>query len=319
MLNLVLILNHRCNFYCSYCQCKKENIVISHRTAILGIELFFGLYHQREHLGIKFCGGEPLLDYLLLKKIIRHAEKKAENQRKKVKFEISSNGFLLDEKKIVFFEKNRNIKLSISLDGQPEIQIRNRISNHEVDSYKKIFAFRKSLLKIHEISINMVISPDRADHFFKNFLHIRDLGFSKINFLPAYFVFWSQNELKNLRKEFAKIASFLKKSVADKERIKILNKNILSPTPLANQGLIVDCNGDVFLNNIFLLKPFSDCREYLKIGNILNGRFSKNISYCHNQINNLIKMKLDPEIYHSTYCVDKILTEFVLKIQNETS
>ncbi|MFH1691140.1 MAG: radical SAM protein [Candidatus Omnitrophota bacterium] len=318
MLNLLLVLNHRCNFSCSYCLCKKESISISYKAAVLAIDVYFEAHRSKKDYFVKFCGGEPLLDYGLLKRIIFYSRKKADRFGKKVLFQVSTNASLLDAKKIIFFRNSKDIELFISLDGKESTQKKNRIYNKKIGSFRNILDHRLSLISSPKIHINMVIAPNKSHVLFENFLFIVRMGFRKINFLPAYFVVWSSKEAKALQEQFTKIAIFLKKK-GQASKIHIVNCDTSGYMPLINTGIIVDCNGDVFLNNIFLLNHFSKFRDSLKVGNILAAHFDKILHCGFSRIDSLMKQHLSPDIYQSTYRVDNVLTEFVYNLNNEKS
>ena len=85
-----------------------------------------------------------------------------------------------------------------------------------------------------------------------------------------------------------------------------------SSTPLFNNGMVVDCIGDVFLNSLILSKHFNYLRQRLKIGNVNTpGRINFRDDTDFNEI---IKDNLDNQVYSSTLEVDSILTNFVLNL-----
>ena len=79
--------------------------------------------------------------------------------------------------------------------------------------------------------------------------------------------------------------------------------------------MVVDCNGDIFFNNLILSKPFFPLRDQLKIGNI---RYPDRIQWNKKfDFNRVIRLNSDPNIYFSTQVVDKILTSFVNKLTSK--
>lgn len=135
------ILSEDCNLACKYCflgnSCKKSKIsnknMMSKNTArrallyfsqqIKHFPQFFNDYKE-----IIFYGGEPLLNFEVLKYVISEVKKMQEIDMlpKQLGFSLVTNGLLLDQQKIDFF-KSENINVSISIDGIDERSNSNRV------------------------------------------------------------------------------------------------------------------------------------------------------------------------------------------------
>lgn len=252
-----------------------------------------------------------MLNFSLVKYAVEFAKKEAKKRKMKVAFDLTTNGLLLDKKKIEFFKKNPEIELIVSLDGNRETQILNR--NNEsgaVDSYGNILRLKGELLKLPDLTVNVVAAPNQVENFFANFVHIYGLGFKRFNFLPAYFVFWSGAELKILKAEFAKILEFIKR----RQDMSVKNAEIESGLPLFNAGFTVDCDGDVFAANIILSEHFARLKDSLKLGNVKTARVLK--FGGNGDILELMKKNIgDKGLYYSAIKIDKILTNFVRKFK----
>lgn len=313
---LIVVITHRCNLKCLYCPVVKDNSTINYNIAISAINSF--LFKKNQNFLIRFFGGEPLLEFTLLKNIIIFTRNKAKELNKNVQFDVTTNGTLFSDKIVGFFKDAKDIELTISLDGDRYSQLRNRLSsNRRVNSFYNIISQRDKIVSIPYITINMVIAPNEAGRFYHNFLYILKLGFQRFNFLPAYFVYWSKEELQELRDEFRKIFDFI---VLHKNKIDIYVKNlyVLSKMALFNHDLVVDCNGDIFANNLILSKQFSHLRNRLKIGNIKDFSLKQSSYLLPEEINYVIKEETDKKILESTEKADRILTWFVNSLKNET-
>lgn len=135
---LIFELTSQCNFRCKYC-CYSECYELTHgysddyldfNTAKKAIDYYvnnFSLVVKRNPLAemfISFYGGEPLLNFKLVKEIIEYVEK--EYPQYKVAYNMTTNGLLLDEKTADYLVK-KDVAILVSLDGPEEEQDRNRV------------------------------------------------------------------------------------------------------------------------------------------------------------------------------------------------
>lgn len=310
-------MTHRCNLRCRYCPVLHNSATINYNTAIIAIDLFLN-GQDRKYL-IKFSGGEPLLEFTLLKDIVIFARNKGLKLNKSVQFQITTNGILLNDAVINFFKKSKDIELIVSLDGSRNTQLKNRISvDKKLNSSDSIIFQKQKILSIPRVIINMVVAPNEVKKFYRNFLYILKLDFCRFIFLPAYFVYWNKEKINKLKKEFCRIAEFISKN---KNRINIYVKNLdlISPAPLFNSGLVIDCNGDVFSDNLVLSQRFAYLRRQLRVGNIKDFSFKPFFFRQSIDINHLIDRVTPKSILGSTRTVDRVLTDFVNRLKNETS
>ncbi|HOJ86561.1 MAG TPA: His-Xaa-Ser system radical SAM maturase HxsB [Elusimicrobiales bacterium] len=131
----IMVISVRCNHSCVYCQAsaKKEKADMSYKTAKKSIDFALGI--DREGLAIEFQGGEPLINWIVLKKAVEYAREKARKLKKDLELGVVTNLSLMDERKADFLIKN-NVYLCTSLDGPEFLHNSNRIYT-EGNSYKK--------------------------------------------------------------------------------------------------------------------------------------------------------------------------------------
>lgn len=130
---IVLWTTNDCNLRCKYCYAnggdKKEYMTFE--TAKKAIEL------PKESFKLQFAGGEPLLNFQLIKEIYSYLKK----QKPNVKMQIQTNGTLIDDK-IAKGIKEMNIAIGVSLDGYFEVNELLRGSTTEtIDGIKTLGAF----------------------------------------------------------------------------------------------------------------------------------------------------------------------------------
>lgn len=314
MYDLILFITNKCNLRCDYCLVKKGRDIMSYKVAKESVDYYLKKTGQKKH--IRFFGGEPFLSFGLIKKIVKYANQQAKKYNQNLTFDISTNGTLLSKNKLDFFRKNNNVELILSLDGTELSHLINRKSNvGGINSHLNILKYLDEILKIDNLCVNTVLAPNQVANFSRNFLYLVKVGFRHFNFLPAYYLLWKMDKQKELKKQLNMAARIIKTlRIKTGVNIKIKNERLKSKTPLFNQGLIVDCSGDAFFNNLFMTKYFYDLKKENKIGHISDfAAKSGNQAIKNGSL--MIKEYLDSDIYKSTMLVDTILTDFVNKLR----
>ncbi len=126
---IILQVTKDCNFSCRYCLFASEssdNLNLGHQsnymsfeTARRSVDFLYKHSQDAKEIMISFYGGEPLLNFDLIRQTVEYAEKVFVS--KKFRFGMTTNASLLNETMIHFFIEH-NFYLTISLDGDPQIQ-----------------------------------------------------------------------------------------------------------------------------------------------------------------------------------------------------
>jgi uncharacterized protein len=124
----IFVVTLRCEHSCPYCQVSRQStdrsrFDMSEETAMRALDIAFNSPTAR--IKIEFQGGEPLLNFPLIKTIVAAAKTRSHNLGKKVDFVIASNLALLDEAVLQFCKAN-DVLLSTSLDGPADLHNKNR-------------------------------------------------------------------------------------------------------------------------------------------------------------------------------------------------
>ncbi len=186
---ITLQVTQQCNLRCGYCiysgdhyknrthQSKKMSFDMAKR----GIDHLIAHSQDSNKLNIGFYGGEPLLEFELIKSCVAYAKEKAEG--KEVSFSITTNATLLTEEIIDYLSEN-NIMLTISLDGPREIHNRHRrFAGNGAGSFDKIIKDMENLRKkypgyFEKIFFNIVLDPTSdfkcVSEFFLNYDAVKD-------------------------------------------------------------------------------------------------------------------------------------------------
>jgi His-Xaa-Ser system radical SAM maturase HxsB len=124
----MVVITLRCNSNCSYCQVSKKDLTdinfdLDKSTAKKIVEEIFESPSPK--IKIEFQGGEPLLNFEIIKYIIELAELKNVFKKKKLEFVICTNLTLMEEKMLKFLKGHR-VYISTSIDGPKDLHIKNR-------------------------------------------------------------------------------------------------------------------------------------------------------------------------------------------------
>ena len=142
----------RCNSNCVYCQVSKKNpdaigFDMDERTAENTVKMIFS--SPSPAIKIEFQGGEPLLNFRMVKYIVKYAEKLNKTHKKHLAFIVCTNVTMLTPAILRFFKKH-NISISTSLDGPCKLHNKNRpLQNNEL-SYDKVISNIKLAREILE-------------------------------------------------------------------------------------------------------------------------------------------------------------------------
>ncbi len=180
--SITLQVTQQCNLRCKYCvysgtydSRSHSSQRMSYELAKKGVDFVIAKSTAQKEINIAFYGGEPLLEFSLIKKIVTYI--KDTFPSKKISFSITTNGTLFNDEINSFLQENKFLIL-VSLDGPKEIHDQNRIFhingkgtfdtiiqniNHIKQNYSELFK---------KISFNAVIDPKLnptcANHFFLN-------------------------------------------------------------------------------------------------------------------------------------------------------
>lgn len=145
---LILIVTENCNLRCEYCiysdkypkDIKYSDLKMDFDTAKLAIDEYFRLHSKREEYGlnktpnISFYGGEPLLNFELIKQCVEYIKKIDSSTI----FYITTNGTIMTDEITKFLSEN-NFIVTFSLDGNKENHDRNRIVINKIGTFDVIY------------------------------------------------------------------------------------------------------------------------------------------------------------------------------------
>jgi uncharacterized protein len=141
--NMTLLLAQRCNMRCVYCygdggEYGAKGMMCS-ATALQAVDWLIENSGDAEHLNICFFGGEPLLNFTVLKQAVVYAREQGAQKGKRFTFTVTTNGSVLTNE-ITAFLKQQDVKPMVSFDGPQEYQDRNRPFSNGRGSYARVRA-----------------------------------------------------------------------------------------------------------------------------------------------------------------------------------
>ncbi|MDD4766526.1 MAG: radical SAM protein [Desulfotomaculaceae bacterium] len=202
-----LNLTFNCNLACAYCfiHDKGAHERMSFATAKNAVDL---LLERASYpiVNITFIGGEPLLEFDLIKQITPYALEAAAKKNITVTWAITTNGTLINEEILKFFAHNK-INLLLSLDGGQKNHDRYRRTKSGEGTWNQIVNLIP-LIKIYQpwLGVRMTVSTEAIDDMREDFNHIATLGINQFIIAPAQgAVCWSKEQIEQYGLNLVKI------------------------------------------------------------------------------------------------------------------
>jgi uncharacterized protein len=139
---LCLNISHRCNLACAYCfasyasPASKEGDM-PFEVARAAVDFLIGGSGNRKKLQVDFFGGEPLLNFNVVRDTVNYGRTAAEKAGKSIEFTLTTNALLLDGGVLDFLNRN-GLGLILSLDGSPEVNDGMRLFPGGEGSYGRV-------------------------------------------------------------------------------------------------------------------------------------------------------------------------------------
>ena len=193
---------HDCNMRCSYCFADTggfsgERGLMPLKTGQKAIDFLLDQSGSRTNLEIDFFGGEPLMNFEVIKELVLYGRKCEKEYGKHIRFTLTTNGLLLDEEKTAFINEHVD-NVILSIDGRPEINDRMRKTVNGEGTYGLIIDKLLTFVKSRKANKPADGNSPRGRQYYvrgtftaynKNFtedvLHLAELGFANISIEPA--------------------------------------------------------------------------------------------------------------------------------------
>ena len=188
---LCLHIAHDCNLSCRYCFAGKgeyngESALMSLDVGKRALDFLVENSGNRRNLEVDFFGGEPLMNFEVVKDIVAYGRSLEEKYNKKFRFTLTTNGVLLNDDVIEFAGREMS-NLVLSIDGRKELHDYMRPFRSGAGSYELILPkFKKAADARHQTDYYArgTFTHFNTD-FDKDVLHLADLGFKQISVEPV--------------------------------------------------------------------------------------------------------------------------------------
>ena len=182
---------HTCNLNCSYCFASQgkyhgERAIMSFEVGKQAIDFLIEKSGTRRNLEVDFFGGEPLMNFDVVKQIVAYARSIEQQHGKNFRFTLTTNGMLVDDDVIDFANRECD-NVVLSLDGRKEIHDRFRVDYAGNGSWERIVPKFQKLVEsrggkgYYMRGTFTHANPD----FLKDIQQMLDLGFTELSMEPV--------------------------------------------------------------------------------------------------------------------------------------
>ena len=188
---LCLHVAHTCNLNCSYCFASQgkyhgERALMSYEVGKRALDFLVENSGTRHNLEVDFFGGEPLMNFDVVKQLVAYARSIEKEKNKNFRFTLTTNGVLIDDDVIDFANKEMS-NVVLSLDGRKEIHDRFRVDYAGNGSWEKIVPkFQRLVNARGKKGYYMRGTFTHANpDFLEDIRTMLDLGFTELSIEPV--------------------------------------------------------------------------------------------------------------------------------------
>ena len=188
---LCLHVAHSCNLTCSYCFASQgdfhgDRALMSYDVGRQALDFLVAHSGTRKNLEVDFFGGEPLMNFGVVKQLVTYARSIEGPAGKHFRFTLTTNGMLIDDDVIDFCNREMD-NVVLSLDGRREVHDRFRVDHAGRGSYDRIVPLFQKLVRARggrNYYMRGTFTHFNPD-FTKDLFHMADLGFSELSMEPV--------------------------------------------------------------------------------------------------------------------------------------
>lgn len=188
---LCLHIAHTCNLNCSYCFASQgkyngQRGIMSLEVGKKAIDFLVSNSGTRRNLEVDFFGGEPLMNFEVVKEIVKYARGIEKKVNKNFRFTLTTNGMLIDDDVIEFANKEMS-NVVLSLDGRKSVHDKFRVDYAGNGSFDRIVPKFQKLVKAREgknYYMRGTFTHNNPD-FLEDIKTMLDLGFNELSMEPV--------------------------------------------------------------------------------------------------------------------------------------
>jgi uncharacterized protein len=188
---LCLHIAHDCNLACKYCFAEEGEYhgrreLMSFEVGKKALDFLIANSGERVNLEVDFFGGEPLMNWDVVKQLVKYGREQEKTHNKKFRFTLTTNGVLLNDEVMEFCNKEMS-NVVLSIDGRKEVHDRMRPFRKGAGSYDLIVPKFQKFAESRD-QMNYYVRGTFTHYnldFAKDVIHLADLGFKQISIEPV--------------------------------------------------------------------------------------------------------------------------------------
>lgn len=188
---MCLHIAHDCNLACKYCFAEEgeyhgKRALMSLEVGKKALDFLIENSGNRVNLEVDFFGGEPLMNWDVVKELVKYGRSREKECNKNFRFTLTTNGVLLNDE-IMEFANREMANVVLSLDGRPEVNDFNRPFRNGKGSYEVIVPKFQKFAEQRKDTSYYVRGTFTRDHldFSEDVKHYADLGFEHMSMEPV--------------------------------------------------------------------------------------------------------------------------------------
>ena len=212
---LCLHIAHTCNLNCSYCFASQgkyhgERALMSYEVGKRALDFLIENSGSRRNLEVDFFGGEPLMNFDVVKRLVEYARSIEKEKGKNFRFTLTTNGVLVDDDVIDFADREMS-NVVLSLDGRKEVHDRYRVDYAGNGSWDKIvpkfqrFVEARGGKNYYMRGTFTHANPD----FLEDIKTMLDLGFSELSMEPVVAAALTEEDKPIVMKQYEQLAELM--------------------------------------------------------------------------------------------------------------
>ena len=219
---LCLHVAHTCNLNCAYCFASQgkyhgERAVMSYEVGKQALDFLADHSGTRRNLEVDFFGGEPLMNFDVVKRLVAYARSMEKEKGKNFRFTLTTNGMLIDDD-VIDFANQEMSNVVLSLDGRKEIHDRCRVDYAGNGSWERIVPKFQKLVKARggkNYYMRGTFTHANPD-FLEDIKTMLELGFTELSMEPVVCAegdpaALTQEDLPIVLKQYEELARLMRK------------------------------------------------------------------------------------------------------------
>ena len=302
---LCLHIAHDCNLACRYCfagegEYQGDRSLMSYEVGKKALDFLVANSGSRRNLEVDFFGGEPLMNWQVVKDLVAYGREQEKLHDKHFRFTVTTNGVLLNDDIQEFINKEMD-NVVISLDGRKEVNDRMRVRVDGSGSYDRIIPNFKKLVEKRPKNKDWYVRGTYTKYnldFSNDVMHLYDLGFDQISVEPVmadpsepYAI--TEADLPRIFKEYEILSEKIQKIRDEGKFINFFHFMIdLDQGPCAIKRLRGCGSGNEYVSvtpdgDIYPCHQFVGITEF-KMGNLYDGTFNEEMKdmFAHAHVYN---------------------------------